>query len=64
MTQTPQLQLIVGAEAIAKALGIRPRQVYAMREAGHPLIRNEPGIGVCMSVRAFEEHFGLKESSP
>lgn len=61
MPESPKLDLIVGAAEIAKALNIKPRQVYHMREAGHPLIRNEPGLGICMSKEQFLRHFGIQD---
>lgn len=39
--------LLVGASAIADYLGLTLRQVYAMREAGHPALVKEPGLGLC-----------------
>jgi hypothetical protein len=53
------LDLIVGADEIAQFLGIKRRQVYAMREAGNPLIRCEQGLGLVASRRALMAHFGM-----
>jgi hypothetical protein len=39
--------LLVGASAIAEYLGLTLRQVYAMREAHHPALIKEPGLGLC-----------------
>lgn len=55
----PSLQLIVGADAIAAYLGLKPRQVYAMREARNPLVKNVPGLGLVMSRTAAEAYFGV-----
>ena len=55
------IDLLVGADEIAKTLGITRRQVYSMREAGHPLIRRELGLGIVASRKAICRHFGLPE---
>jgi hypothetical protein len=39
--------LIIGAPEIAKYLGLPVRSVYAMREANHPALVKEPGLGLC-----------------
>lgn len=43
---TPDTDILRGAAAIAAYLGIPRKSVYSMREAGHPAIRNEPGLGL------------------
>jgi hypothetical protein len=53
--------LLVGADAIAKALGLTKRQVYAMREAGNPLVRREPGLGLVASREAIRRHFSRRD---
>ena len=53
------VDLIVGADEIAKELGLKRRQIYAMREAKHPLIRHEPGLGIVASRTAVLNYFGI-----
>lgn len=55
------IDLIVGASEIARTLGITRRQVYAMREAKNPLVRNEAGLGLVASRRALITHFGIPD---
>ncbi len=48
MTDTPLSDdLLIGAEAIAKYIGLPLRAVYHMREKKHPAVKKEPGIGLC-----------------
>lgn len=61
VTQQQPIDLIVGAKNIAKVLSVTRRQVYAMREAKHPLIRSEPGLGLVASRAAIRRHFGPPE---
>lgn len=57
----PSPLLLIGAPEIAAFLGLTPRQIYAMREAGHPLIRHERGLGLVASRHALSRHFGLAD---
>jgi hypothetical protein len=56
-------ELLVGADQIANFLGITKRQVYAMREAGHPLVRNEPGLGLVASRQALKNRFAIEATN-
>ena len=61
MADIPQGDLLVGADVIARFLGLTRRQIYAMREAKNPLVRNEPGLGLVASRRALMTHFGIPD---
>lgn len=49
--------ILYGAQAIADFLGCSTRRVYAMREAGHPLIKREPGVGITARKSELVAHF-------
>lgn len=41
--------ILIGAEAIAKEFGMKPRQVYRLRESGQAPIKRTPGLGITAS---------------
>lgn len=49
--------LCTGADSIAKAVGLKRRQVYALAEKGRAPIRNEPGIGLVADVELLKAYF-------
>jgi len=46
MTETTRNRLAVGAKEIAKAVGLKPRQVYNLHEKHNAPIKNQLGIGL------------------
>ena len=53
--------LLVGADAIAAFLGLTRRQIYTMRESGHPAIVHETGLGL-VARKSVLSRIGLPKS--
>lgn len=51
--------VLVGAAAIAAFLGLKPRQVYTMREVKNPLVASEPGLGLTARKSVLRARFGI-----
>lgn len=63
MTES-KIDLIVKAPNIAKAFGLKTRQVYRLHESGKAPIKNIPGLGLCASRRELEAYLYGRNSAP
>lgn len=52
--------LLQGAEAIARFLGLRASQVYHMARNNHPALKKEKGIGLTARKSFLRQHFGIQ----
>ena len=48
--------ILTGADSIAKAIGIRRKQVYALRQRGKAPIRHVDGIGLVASKQELTDY--------
>lgn len=56
-------ELLVGAEEIARAFRLKPRQVYNLRESGKAPIKNTPGLGLTASKSELQAYLYGKHTA-